>query len=130
LLPSAPWVEPTLEAAVWLVPMPLSAARLRSHGFNQALVLARALEGSKVRADVLLRMKDSPPQSSLPRAERLAAVRGAYSLEPNSRSEVQFRRIVLLDDVMTTGATLFEAAREFRRAGAQHITAVVVARTE
>jgi ComF family protein len=129
-LRSTPWVEPALEDADWLVPMPLSIARLRSRGFNQALVLARMLERSKVRHDVLLRVKDGPAQSTLPRAERLVGVRGAYALEPTRAADMRGKRIVLLDDVMTTGATLFEAARVLRRAGAQHITALVVERTE
>jgi ComF family protein len=130
LMRSAPWVEPALETADWLLPMPLSTARLRQRGFNQALVLARALESSKVRADVLLRVKETPPQSSLPRTDRLSAVRGAYALEPVHAGAVQGKRIVLLDDVMTTGASLHEGARVLRRAGAAHITALVFARTE
>lgn len=130
LMRSAPWVEPALEAADWLLPMPLSAARLRQRGFNQALVLARAVEPGRVRADVLLRVKETAPQSSLPRAERLLGVRGAYALEPALASTVRDKRIVLLDDVMTTGASLHAAAQVLRRAGATHITALVFARTE
>jgi ComF family protein len=130
LMRSAPWVEPALESADWVLPMPLSAPRLQQRGFNQALVLARALEPDKVRADVLLRVKETPPQSSLTRKERLLGVRGAYALEPALAAGVQGKRIVLLDDVMTTGATLHEAARVLRRAGAAHITALVFARTE
>jgi ComF family protein len=130
LLRSAPWVEPALEEADWLLPMPLSPQRLRTRGYNQALVLAHALESAKVRADLLLRVKDGAAQSSLPRAERLQAIRGAYALEPSRAAEVNAKKIVLLDDVMTTGASLFEAARVLRRAGALHITALVLARTE
>ncbi len=130
LLRSAPWVEPALEQADCVLPMPLSARRLQERGFNQALVLARALEPAKVRNDLLLRVKETAAQSSLPRAERLLAVRGAYALEPAHATALQGRRIVLLDDVMTTGASLHEAARVLRRAGAAHITALVLARTE
>jgi ComF family protein len=130
LMRSAPWVEPALESADWLLPMPLSIQRLRQRGFNQALVLARALQPDKVRADVLLRVKETAPQSSLPRKERLLEVRGAYALEPAQVSTVPGKRIVLLDDVMTTGASLHEAARVLRRQGAAHITALVFARTE
>jgi ComF family protein len=130
LMRSAPWVEPALENADWLLPMPLSNQRLQQRGFNQTLVLARALQRDKVRADVLLRVKETAPQSSLPRKERLLGVRGAYALEPARAGEVQDKRIVLLDDVMTTGATVHEAARVLRRAGAAHITALVFARTE
>lgn len=127
---SAPWVEPALEGADWLLPMPLSPLRLRQRGFNQALLLACALERAKVRGDVLLRIRDTAALSSLPRAERQLAVRGAYALEPLRTAEVRNKRLVLLDDVMTTGASLHEAARVLRRAGAAHITALVLARTE
>lgn len=130
LLRSAPWVEPALENAHWLLPMPLSLQRLQQRGFNQALVLARALEPTKVKDGVLLRVKDTAPQSSLPRKERLQGVRGAYALEPLYAAAVRDKRIVLLDDVMTTGASLHEAARVLRRAGAAHLTAVVFARAE
>jgi len=130
LMRSAPWVEPALEDADWLMPLPLSALRLQQRGFNQTLVLARALEPDKLRSDVLLRVKDTPPQSSMSRQQRQLAVRGAYALEPAHAGTVQGKRIVLLDDVMTTGATLHAAARVLRRAGAAHITALVFARTE
>jgi len=130
LMRSAPWVEPALEDADWLMPLPLSALRLQQRGFNQTLVLARALEPDKLRSDVLLRVKDTPPQSSMSRQQRQLAVRGAYALEPAHANTVLGKRIVLLDDVMTTGATLHAAARVLRRAGAAHITALVFARTE
>jgi ComF family protein len=104
--------------------------RLQERGFNQALLLARALESGKVRADVLLRVKETQAQSSLPRTERLLAVQGAYAVEPERVPSVQGKRIVLIDDVMTTGASLHAAASTLRRAGAAHITALVFARTE
>ena len=130
LMRSAPWVEPALESADWLLPMPLSRVRLQERGFNQALLLTRALEPGKVRSDILLRVKETQPQSSMPRKERLLAVQGAYALEPKHRALVQDKRIVLVDDVMTTGASLHAAASILRRAGAAHITALVFARTE
>lgn len=130
LMRSAPWVEPALEAADWLIPMPLSSTRLRERGFNQALLIARALEAHKVQADMLLRVKETPPQSSLSRLERLSAVRGAYAVEPSKAGQLLNRHVVLVDDVMTTGASLHAAAHVLRRAGAAHITALVFARTE
>ena len=130
LMRSAPWVEPALDRADCLLPMPLSEPRLRERGYNQSLVLARALAPDKLHADVLLRVKDSAAQSTLPRSERHLAVRGAYALEPTRAAGLHNKRLVLLDDVMTTGASLFEAARVLRRAGAAHITALVLARTE
>jgi len=130
LLRSAPWVEPALEAADLLLPMPLSAPRLRQRGFNQALELARRLAPHKTRTDWLLRPRDTPPQSALPRHERLRNVRGAFAVDPLRQPEVQGRRVVLLDDVMTSGASLFAAAQTLREAGAAHITGLVLARTE
>jgi ComF family protein len=130
LLRSAPWVEPALDAADWLLPMPLSKQRLRERGFNQTQVLARALQTGKLRNDVLLRVRETAALSSLPRAQRQQAVRGAYAIEPALVPQLQGRRIVLLDDVMTTGASLHEAARLLRRHGAAHLTSLVFARTE
>ncbi len=130
LMRSAPWVEPALDAAELLLPMPLSTARLRTRGFNQALLLARALEPAKVATDLLLRVVDTPPQSSLPRKERLGNVQHAFAIAPLQIRRIQGRRVVLVDDVMTSGASLHAAARVLRQAGAAHITALVFARTE
>lgn len=130
LLRSAPWVEPALEQADWLLPMPLSRERLQARGFNQSLALARQLTPEKTRADLLLRIRHTPPQSALPREQRLRNVDGAFALEPLHQPAVQGRRIALVDDVMTSGASLFAAAQELRRAGASHITGLVFARTE
>jgi ComF family protein len=127
---SAPWVEPALDKADLVLPMPLSRQRLQERGFNQTLLLARALDSQKVRHDLLLRIKDTPAQSSLPRNERLLSVANAYALEPLHAPLIRDKHIVLIDDVMTTGATLNAAARVLRQAGAAHITAVVFARTE
>lgn len=130
LLRSTPWVEPALDAAHWIIPMPLFPTRLRERGFNQANLLAHALDRSKTRPDVLLRIRPSTPQSALPRQERLRNVEGAFALEPAHYGAVAGKRIVLVDDVMTTGATLHAAAQVLRNAGAQHLTALVFARTE
>ena len=129
MLRSTPWVEPALDAADLVLPMPLSKERLRARGFNQAHVLAKALSKSKADPSLLLRIKDTPPQSSLTRAERLSSVKDAFAVEPLRRSALEGARVVLVDDVMTSGASLFAAARTLRIAGAAHITAVVLART-
>jgi ComF family protein len=130
LLRSTPWVEPALEQAHWLLPMPLSRQRLMERGFNQALLLARALAPEKTRADLLLRIRDTQAQSELQRAARLRNVQGAFAVEPVLAASLQGRRIVLLDDVMTSGASLHAAAQALRQAGVAHITALVVARTD
>jgi ComF family protein len=130
LMRNAPWVEPALESADYLLPMPLSPLRLKERGFNQALLLARSIEPTKLRSDVLLRVKETAPQSSLPRKERLLRVRGAYAVEPLHAPGLHNKRLLLVDDVMTTGASLHAAAEVLRHHGAAHITALVFARTE
>lgn len=130
LLQSAPWVEPAVEQADLVLPMPLSAARLRERGFNQAHELAKRLAPRTTDPGVLLRTRDAPAQSGLSRAERLRNLRGMFALEPLRPAAVRDRRVVLVDDVMTTGASLFSAAQALRRGGASHITAIVLARTD
>ena len=130
LMRSAPWVEPALEAADVVIPMPLSRERLQERGFNQAQLLAQALEPAKLLCHVLLRIKDTPPQSSLPRKDRLQNVQHAFAVDPLRASQLAGKRVVLVDDVMTSGASLHAAATALRQAGAKHIAALVFARTE
>ncbi|SDZ84270.1 ComF family protein [Acidovorax soli] len=130
LLRSTPWVEPALEAADRVLPVPLSRARLQERGFNQAALLAHHLAAPKVDATLLLRLRATEAQSGLPRSQRLRNLQGAFAVEPTRAATLQGQRIVLLDDVMTTGATLNAATHALRQAGAAHITALVVARTE
>ena len=123
-----------LDAQDWLLPLPLSAERLQTRGFNQAWELASALarqSGTRARADtqLLLRLRHTRPQSQLGREARLANVKDAFQVDPLRASELAGRRVVLVDDVMTSGASLFAAAQALRDAGAAHITAVVLART-
>jgi ComF family protein len=129
LMRSTPWVEPALEQADLVLPMPLAPARLAERGFNQALLLARSLAPERTRADLLLRTRHTTAQSALGRDARRANVKGAFAVEPLRAGELRGARIVLVDDVMTSGATIFSAAAVLRRAGAAHITAAVVART-
>lgn len=130
LMRSAPWVEPALDEAELVLPMPLSRERLAERGFNQALQLARALAPEKTEASLLLRVRHTAAQTTLDRKDRLANVKGAFAVDPVSRPKVRGRRIVLVDDVMTSGASLFTAAEALRQAGAARITALVMARTD
>ena len=123
-------MQPALDAADWVIPMPMSATRLRARGYNQALVLARALNTGKLDSTVLLRIQDTPAQSLLDREDRLRAMADAFAVEPLLAARARGKRIVLVDDVMTTGATLHGAATALRSAGATHITGLVFARTE
>jgi ComF family protein len=130
LLRSAPWVEPALERADLILAMPLSTQRLRERGFNQALELAHQLAPGKKGQGLLLRVKDTPPQSALKRADRLRNVRHAFAVEPLRVGELAGAKVVLLDDVMTSGASIYAAADTLRSAGVAHITGIVLARAE
>ena len=129
LLRSTPWAEPALEAADIVVPVPLSTERLRERGFNQSALLAQHLAGAKTHTRTLLRLHATETQSALPRAQRLHNLRGAFAVEPLHAAALRGQRVVLVDDVMTTGATLEAAAQPLRQAGVTHITAIVLART-
>jgi len=132
-----PWFVQRLREAVahrgasrvdLLLPVPLASQRLAERGYNQAWEIARRL-GIAARAQVLERVIDTPHQLSLPRERRAANVRGAFLVPPAAREALQGRRIALIDDVMTTGATLGEAARSLRAAGAADVEVWVLART-
>jgi ComF family protein len=130
LMRSAPWVEPALEEADLVLPLPLSRERLIERGFNQALVLARALAPAKAKPGLLLRVRHTQPQSELDRKARLQNVKGAFAVEPMRYAAVRGKRVVLVDDVMTSGASLFSAAQALREAGAARVTGLVLARTD
>jgi ComF family protein len=130
LMKSASSVEQAIDESDLIVPVPLSKARLQQRGYNQALEICKHLNRTKTDATLLLRIKDTLTQSSLSKSERLKNVNAAFAVEPLRAKELLGKRVLLLDDVMTSGATLFAAAVSLRQAGAIHITAVVFARTE
>lgn len=124
-----------LQGGDWLLPIPLSSARLETRGFNQAWELVKAIGNhgaglGQADARLLLRIKNTPPQSQLKREARLRNVKGAFVVDPLRVPELKGRRVLLVDDVMTSGASLFAAAQALREAGAARVTAVVIARTE
>jgi ComF family protein len=110
-----------------LVPVPLTPARERQRGFNQAGLLAERLArglGRPVKPRWLRRTRPTPPQSELGAAERWANVRNAFEATP----AVVGRHLLVVDDVLTTGATAAECARALRAAGARAVGVVTVAR--
>jgi ComF family protein len=111
-----------------LLPVPLSAARLRERGFNQAWELARRL-GFPARPDIVLRTRETPRQADLPLADRAANLRDAFAVRPGRRAWVAGRRIGIVDDVLTSGATAAALATTLRQAGAAEVQVWAVART-
>jgi ComF family protein len=122
-----------------LVPMPLSLERLHERGFNQAFLLAKAL-AKRVRTAVptasitidphsLWRLRHGPAQHELPLAERLRQVRHSMAVNPQYQEKLRGKKVWVVDDVMTTGASVFEAARALHEAGVAQVGVLVVART-
>jgi ComF family protein len=113
-----------------LVPVPLHWTRLLARRYNQAAVLAHAIHaanGPPVGADWLLRRRRTPSQGKRGAQARERNVKGAFAVKPGRA--VEGRRILLIDDVFTTGATVGECARVLRRAGARHVDVLTLART-
>jgi ComF family protein len=137
------WFEPFLAgllrqaASAWLreeswdmvIPVPLHPAKRRERGFNQAERLAAFFgdfSGVEMNTTALLRVKSTQTQTRLTQAERTANVRKAFHCAPDTK--LNGKKIILIDDVMTTGATTNAAARALRRAGAAEVFVWTVAR--
>jgi ComF family protein len=111
-----------------ILPMPLHPRRLGRRGFNQALELARPLArawGLPIEVDALRRVRDTPAQSELDAEARRRNVRGAFQAREDA---VSGRHALLFDDVVTTGATVAEAAATLLDAGARAVRVLAVAR--
>ena len=111
-----------------IVPMPLSSERLRERGFNQSLELARLLSrdtGIPLAAQACVRVRHSQAQSDLPLPERIRNVRGAFVC----LQDLSGQAVAVVDDVLTTGATLDEIASVLRKAGAERVEGWGAART-
>lgn len=110
-----------------VVPVPLTRRTLRERGFNQTLLLARKLSQSRgipLFMDTLVKKKDTPPQIGLSAKERVSNLRNAFSATGSAAG----RKLILVDDVMTTGATVGECAKTLINAGAEEVLVVTLAR--
>ena len=120
-----------LDGADMLVPVPLHWRRAWRRRYNQSGALARVIErqaGVRVRGEVLRRVRATEQQIGLSRAQRATNVQGAFQVSADRQSEVQGRRIVLIDDVLTSGATVDACARALLRARAAQVDVLVFAR--
>ncbi len=132
LMLDAPGAIALLDGADWIAPVPLTPARLAERGHHPPWELAKAiarLHPRPLRADILTRLSDGPAQHRLARQERLRNLRGAFTAPIESLSRLRDTRVLLVDDVTTTGATLAAAAQALRAAGAARVDALVFART-
>jgi len=111
-----------------IIPMPLHPQRLQERGFNQSLEIARIIAQKmeiRLESHACKRIKLSPPQASLPLKQRVKNMKGAFSCTTG----LDGLHVALLDDVMTTGASLNALAKAVKSAGAHHVECWVVART-
>lgn len=125
----APALAPLAREGDLLVPVPLHPSRQRQRGYNQAAIVASELRYMlplELNSGVLRRMRVTADQVTLSGEQRLRNVRGAFAVHGDA---VKGRRVWLLDDVYTTGATLHEGARALRAAGAREVRGAVVAMT-
>ena len=115
-----------------IIPMPMHPQRLKERGFNQALEIAKVLcKNHKEKLDYksVERQTLTPPQASLPLKERVKNIKGAFKVNADKLNKFQGKSIAIVDDVMTTGASLNELAKTLKKSGASHVECWVVART-
>jgi ComF family protein len=114
-----------------LIPVPLHWRRGWSRRYNQSGALARVIErqsGVKVASEVLRRVRPTEQQIGLTRSQRASNVQGAFKVAPHRQSEIGGRRVILVDDVLTSGATADACARALLRARAASVDVLVFAR--
>ncbi len=117
-------------------PMPLHRWRLMRRRFNQSAMLAQAVcrsdagQDLQFAPDLLLRRRHTPSQAGLNAAQRRRNVRNAFAVNPRRAGQIEGRRIVLVDDVFTTGATVSECARILSAAGASAVHVLTLARVD
>lgn len=120
-----------------IIPVPLHISRMRTRGFNQSYLLVRNWNqmaapggelsgGYRIEPDLLVRSRATAPQTSLGRKQRSDNIKKAFAL--TDRNEVAGKRILLIDDVYTTGATVNECARELLNGGAGQVDVLTLAR--
>lgn len=117
-------------AVDFIVPVPLHKARLRERGYNQSWLFARALASAwqlNARDDLLVRIVNTRHQVGLSKNERVQNVNGAFAVPERARAALQNARVLLIDDVMTTGSTLLSCARTLHKAGVREVQSLTIA---
>lgn len=122
--------EVIADQSVVIVPVPLHRWRLGNRGFNQAYELATvvAVQLQQPFFDVLVRKKTTQPQFNLDRRERALNVQGVLNIKSNQVTNIQNKIVLLVDDIVTTGATLNECAKVLKQNGAREVWGLVLAK--
>ena len=107
----------------------LHQSKLRKRKFNQALLIAKNLQSNKLIFDLLIRTKNQKSQVQLTQKQRIKNIKKAFSLNPKYQNFVKNKRIILVDDVITTSATANSCAKELKKYGAKKITILTIAKT-
>lgn len=135
LMLQVPQMAGLLRQCDWIIPIPVTPARLAERGYNQAWEMVKALrtltdaDCAPGWADALRRIGQAPDQHNLPAQQRINNLKGAFRVDPTLAHRLRDSHVLLIDDVSTTGATLRAAAEALRRAGASRISAAVFAHT-
>ena len=114
-----------------IIPVPLHSRKLKLRGYNQAALIAEIVSkrsGKRAEKNLLKRIRNDSPQATLHRVERIRNVKSSFAISKRAEGVVRGKRILLVDDVMTTGATLNECAKILKKAGAAVVVGITFAR--
>lgn len=128
LLKADPAVQAMLAVAGFVLPVPLAAVRLRQRGFNQSALLARHLAPQRMNDQILWRLRQTATHAGLDRTQRQRNLRHSMAVNPAMSRALRGSRVLLVDDVMTTGSTLTVCAQTLLDAGVAEVSCVVFAR--
>ena len=113
-----------------IIPVSISKQRFKERGYNQTLLIAKELasniEKLELKNDVLFKIKNTAPQSTLNKAERKSNLKGAYAVK--NETVIKNKKVLILDDVYTTGSTAKECSKLLKSAGVKHIGVITIAK--
>ncbi len=122
-------IKSVIEQADVLCPIPLSKQRIQQRGYNQSFELAKKLAPHLSRPDIILRTHHVASQASLNRQQRLKNLSGVFQIDPFKSHLLRNKKVVLVDDVLTTGATIQAVCQVLENANVAEVSVVVLART-
>ena len=130
LLKADPVAQALIADAGFVLPVPLAAERLRERGFNQSALLAKYLAPGRMNQQILWRLRHTAPQAGLDRTLRLRNLQHSMAVNPSMSQAIRGSRVLLVDDVMTTGSTLKACTEALLEAGAKEVNCLVLARAD